>query len=479
MFKSAMLDWLLHSELPNSIGQLKHLRYLNLSRCRIKQLPQSVGFLFNLQTLILQSCEELTRLPQVIKNLQNLRVLDLTDTSNLQEMPIQIGNLKNLQTLTKFIVGKGIGSAVNIQDASNANLSDKHGLTALDLQWSLNPQNEEGEMHVLERLLPHKNLEKLRILFYGGKKFPSWLGMDNVQKVDVEFYGHGFPSVKPFPLLEILRFKDMLDWTCWSSPSQGNEDSWEEFPCLRELVVEDCPKLSRKLPSRLPSLLKLVIKRCPKLEGSSLSFPSLDELNIEDCNVELLGSILGLTSLTTVTARSRPKLQCLQNGVVQFPGALRVLVISNCNGLTSLWQKGAILLNIASLECLKITGCPQFVSLAEKEQGLSRGLDDLGSLNSYNLWKSPWGMHGFTSLVDLQIKSCPNLVFFPKTSFVPMLKNLKLKDCRALKSLPSGMMMLNCPLEELEIEDCPALTCFPSGRITTTLRRLRIGTVMI
>lgn len=527
------------SELPNSIGQLKQLRYLNLSHSAIKQLPQSVGSLLNLQSLILRGCKELTKLPPVIKNLVNLRVLDLTDTSNLKEMPFQIGNLKNLRTLSKFIVGRGIESAVSelrglmhlrgelsilglenvadVKDVVNANLKDKHGLTGLDLQWShenLNSRNEEDEMHVLDRLLPHRNLEKLKILFYGGKTFPSWLGdpstlnntvcleldncrksislpslgrlpslrtlsikgMHSVREVGLEFYGHKFPSVKNFPSLEILRFKDMLEWTYWSSPSQADEDPGREFPCLQELVVENCPKLCGKLPSRLSSLAKLVIKRCPKLEGSSMSFPSLSELTMEDCNQELPGSILGLTSLTTLKTKSMLELQHLRNGVVPFSGALRVLKISNCFGLTSLWRKGDILPNIASLERLNIKGCSEFVSLAETEPGLSNNLEDLRMFNPDNFWSHPGRMHGITSLKHLQIESCPNLVSFPETTgFLPMLKHLQLKDCRALTSLPSGIMMLDFPLEELEIEDCPSLTCFPSGRLPTSLKQLRIG----
>ncbi|KAL4282963.1 hypothetical protein GQ457_16G029440 [Hibiscus cannabinus] len=498
-------------ELPDSVSHLKQLRYLNLSRSQIKQLPQSVGSLLNLQTLKLQGCTELTKLPRVIENLVNLHVLDVAGTSSLQEMPFKIGNLKNLQILSKLIVGKGIGSAVSelrgllhlrgklsisglenvtdFRDASNVNLKDKDGLTELDLQWrneSVNSENEEDEMRVLERLLPHKNLEKLRILFYGGKMFPSWLGdpsltnvvwleicncrksislpslgrlpslktlsiigMDRVQQVGLMFYGHGFPHVKSFPSLEILRFKDMSEWTCWFSPSEANKDSGEEFPCLRELTVQNCPKLIGKLPGRLPSLVKLIIKHCPKLEASSTSFPSLNELNVEDSNEELLSSIIGLSTSTTLITKGMPELQHLQNGVVRSPGALKVLSISNCIGLTSLWSKGDVLSNSTALEHLKIKSCPQFVSLAENECGL-------------------------TSPKVLHMESCQHLVIFSETGFFPMIKHLTLDNCRGLKFFPSAIMMLNCPLEELEIKDCHALTCFPSGRLPTALRRLKI-----
>ncbi|KAE8683500.1 hypothetical protein F3Y22_tig00111207pilonHSYRG00259 [Hibiscus syriacus] len=145
-------------ELPHQIGGLIRLRYFNLSHTRIKSLPDSLGSLINLQTLILHGCKNLIKLPRAIGNLLNLHVLDLTDTVNLTEMPMHIGNLKNLQILSKFVVQKdggpnigelkgllhlrkelsirGLQNVVDTRDARECILKDKQGLDSLELQWS-------------------------------------------------------------------------------------------------------------------------------------------------------------------------------------------------------------------------------------------------------------------------------------------------------------------------------------------------------
>ncbi|XP_015947869.2 putative disease resistance RPP13-like protein 1 [Arachis duranensis] len=59
-------------EVPNLIGELIHLRYLNLSWTDIKTLPESLCNLCNLQILKLYQCSELTTLPSGLHNLVNL-----------------------------------------------------------------------------------------------------------------------------------------------------------------------------------------------------------------------------------------------------------------------------------------------------------------------------------------------------------------------------------------------------------------------
>ncbi|XP_058215865.1 putative disease resistance RPP13-like protein 1 [Rhododendron vialii] len=99
-------------ELSNSIGDLKHVRYLDLSCALILMLPESIGTLYNLQMLILRYCKNLKELPANTSDLISLRHLDFTGANSLQELPPKIGKLTSLQTLSNFIVGNGNESTI-------------------------------------------------------------------------------------------------------------------------------------------------------------------------------------------------------------------------------------------------------------------------------------------------------------------------------------------------------------------------------
>ena len=62
--------------MPNSIGKLIHLKYLDLSFNPLETLPDSITALLNLQTLKLQECHNLEQLPRDITKLVSLRHLD-------------------------------------------------------------------------------------------------------------------------------------------------------------------------------------------------------------------------------------------------------------------------------------------------------------------------------------------------------------------------------------------------------------------
>jgi hypothetical protein len=193
--------------LPDSIEELKLLRYLDLSRTEIRVLPNSICNLFNLQTLKLLGCVWLSGLPKDLGNLVNLRHLELDDMFwfKLSMLPPSMGNLTSLHNLPVFQVGRENGYGIEqlekmahlsgtlhiskLEKAVNAGaakLNEKKSLDKLVFEWSdrvVNTQDEATENSVLEDLQPHSNLKKLQILRYGGNEFPAWMKEGRLQNL--------------------------------------------------------------------------------------------------------------------------------------------------------------------------------------------------------------------------------------------------------------------------------------------------------
>ncbi|GLT33636.1 hypothetical protein SLA2020_082050 [Shorea laevis] len=515
------------SQLPDSFETLKHIRYIDLSGTQIKVIPESVGSLLFLQTLLFRGCRKLTKLPTTIGNLIDLHHLDISDTSYLQEMSSGISNLKNLVTLPKLIVGKTSGlmrlfdlknllqvrgrlsildlqNVLDIQDAREANLDKIHGLEELVLGWTT-PDNDQDESvlqkQVLNWLKPHTNLKSLKISCYGGKRYPKWIcdpllflnlssmelsnckrctllpslgllpilrkliieGMKAIEAVGPEFYGrHDF-----FRSLEELVFQNMSNWKEWTSPTRSEG----EFPCLRRLVIQNCPKLLGQLPSNLSSLKELDVRRCNamllKSMGDltslanlriekiseltclpmSMSLPSLKELYIENCNRVLLKSMVDLTSLTNLRIQHIVELPSLPESFTQFLTTLETLYIGDCDDLTCLWEEGPEVEQSLSPFNLKHLSLKQCKALESLPNAMMVQMDGSSSSNTGML---------MLRLEKFEIYGCDSLKSFPRGKLPITLKYLKIEDCKGLESLPDVDGDSNSNLH-LEIRNVPCL----------------------
>jgi Leucine-rich repeat (LRR) protein len=171
-------------KVPETVGNMKHLKKLHLDGSGIKEVPLSIERLSGFTSLLnLEGCTSLTSFPCNI-NLDFLDTLILSGCSKLEKIPKIVGNMKRLKKL--LLDGSGIkevpSSIERLSSLTLLNLRGCTSLTSLPCNFSLDSLEDLilSDCSKLEKFSENvENMKRLKELKLDGtaiKELPLSIG---------------------------------------------------------------------------------------------------------------------------------------------------------------------------------------------------------------------------------------------------------------------------------------------------------------
>ncbi|TQD75465.1 hypothetical protein C1H46_039001 [Malus baccata] len=280
-------------------------------------------------------------------------------------------------------------------------------------------------------------------------------------------------SIHSLPSLRHLQIEKLVGF---SSEAEGDDDlSLNGFTSLRYLFIKECNGFKSILNGlqSCTSLGTLIIWNCRNLRtlsGHGLQTPvSLKGLRIVNCpRLEAIPSLDNLTSLTWLTIEDCGGLTSIPSGLASCT-SLTSLSVNGCHNLISLADH-----NLSSLQSLSSL----FVYKCGKLQYLPKGLQSLSRLGWMRIGDFCEALDSFpdfqvpSKLKQLELYGWPKLKSLPQPiQHSNSLPYLSIKDFNGVEALPESLGDLTS-LTELEISSCENLMYLPSVEAMQRLTNL-------